>query len=188
MAEQAATATADIQAEAKTRGSLMGKLMIVGFMGVVVGVECLLAYILIPSAEEVAKIAKPKILGELPDDLVGSAEGESPEEASKAIEVDLERYSITVAQPNSNTSLRVDFHLFGTIRESEQADFDKVFARKKNRFRYQVISEIRNSERDDLADPELGLIRRRILANSTDLFGQPLLRSVIFAEFSHIEQ
>ena len=40
----------------------------------------------------------------------------------------------------------------------------------------------------DLADPGLGLIKRRILEKSNALLGKPLLRAVVFSEFSYMEQ
>jgi len=57
-----------------------------------------------------------------------------------------------------------------------------------HRFRDQVLVEVRNSEPADLADPGLALIKRRILEKSNDLFGDPILRSIIFSQFSYIEQ
>ena len=45
-----------------------------------------------------------------------------------------------------------------------------------------------NCQIEDLTDPGLGLLKRRILAKSNDLLGKPLLRSVVFSDFSFVEQ
>lgn len=150
-------------------------------------VECALAYFLIPSADQVAAIAEDKLQKKLPK--FAEAGGEGQEGSAKGtIEIDLGEYSVTVTQPNSPTAIRVDFHLVGTVRDEESNDVKAAFDRNVHRFRDMVISEIRHLETSDLADPGLGLIKRRILEKSNALFGKPLLKSVVFPDFSYIEQ
>ena len=108
--------------------------------------------------------------------------------ASAAVEVELGDYSITVSQANSSLSLRVDFQLFGTVIEKDKAKLVAAMERNKHRFRENIILRIRDSSHDDLDDPSLALIKRRILETSNDLLGTPLLESVVFSQFSYIEQ
>jgi len=169
-------------------GSLAGKLLIAGFMGGVVAVECLLAYLFIPSAEDVAVLAEQRMSKKLPADLKGEDLAGSEEETSSTVEIDLGEYSITVAQPNSSTSIRVDFLLVGTVLDNDEKEILSLFDRNVHRFRDQILYEIRNSEPADLADPGLGLIKRRILEKSNDLFGRAILRSILFSQFSFVEQ
>jgi len=172
----------------KPRGSLKGNLIICGFMGVVVIVECVLAFLFIPSAEEVAALAEEKMTKRLPTTLGTDEIVVQGEQATSAVEVELGDYSVTVSQANSNLSLRVDFRLFGTVIEKDRARLEAAVARNKHRFREQIIVEIRNSDAEDLSDPALGLIKRRILEKSNTLLGRPLLQSVVFSQFSYIEQ
>jgi flagellar FliL protein len=109
-------------------------------------------------------------------------------DSKASVEVPLGQYSVTVSRPNASTSLRVDFELVGTVLEEEAAEMSSLFDRHVHRFRDQILYEIRNSEPADLADPGLGLIKRRILEKSNALFGKPILRSVVFSQFSYIEQ
>jgi flagellar FliL protein len=51
-----------------------------------------------------------------------------------------------------------------------------------------VLFEIRNSTIEDLTDPGLALLKRKILAKSNELLGKPILRTVLFSDFSFIEQ
>ena len=180
--------TQEAPAAKSAGGSMMGKLMICGFMAVVVVVECLLAFVFIPSAEEVAALAEEKMIKKLPatvglDDLVVQ-DGK----AAAAVEVELGEYTITVSQANSNLSLRVDFQLYGTVLEKEKSQLASAMERHKHRFRDQILVEIRNSDVEDLSDPALGLIKRRILEKSNALLGKPLLQSIVFSQFSYIEQ
>jgi flagellar FliL protein len=169
------------------KSGLMGKLMIAGFLGGVVMVECALAYFLIPSAEQVAVLAEQNIQKKLPAAL-HPEDSDEHGEAKVAVEIDLGQYSVSVTRPNSPTVLRVDFHLVGTADEKEAKEVESAYDHHVHRFRDMVISEVRNLEMTDFADPGLGLIKRRILEKSNALFGKPILKSVVFPDFSYFEQ
>ena len=172
----------------KPRISLKGNLIICGFMGIVVLVECVLAFLFIPSAEEVAALAEEKMTKRLPTTLGTDEVVVQGDQAASAVEVQLGDYSVTVSQANSNLSLRVDFKLYGTVIKKDKSRLDAAMALNEHRFREQIIVEIRNSDAEDLSDPALGLIKRRILEKSNKLLGRPLLQSVVFSQFSYIEQ
>ena len=171
----------------KASGGLKGKLVIAGFMGSVVMVECALAYFLIPTADQVAALAEHNLQKKLPMSPMDGHDDHHDGD-SKTSEIDLGEYSVTITQPSSPTAIRVDFHLVGTTRDEEYQDVKAAFDRNVHRFRDMVISEIRHLENNDLADPGLGLIKRRILEKSNVLFGKSILKSVVFPDFSYIEQ
>jgi flagellar FliL protein len=166
----------------------MGKVMVAAFMGGVVAAECLVAYLIFPSPEEVAALAEKNLQKTLPAHLTGEGHGGHEGEGEASVEVDLGEYSVTVSQPNGASSLRVDFHLYGTVAEEEEEHTKHQIERNINRFRDQVLYEIRNSTPSDLADPGLALIKRRILEKSNALFGKPVLKAVVFSQFSYFEQ
>ena len=157
-------------------------------MGGVVAIECLVAYFLFPSPDEVAALAQRNLEKTLPATLNTEGALANEKETEAVFETDLGEYSITVTQPNSTTALRVDFHLYGTVLDDDTSEIKTLFERNIHRFRDQVLYEIRNSEPADLADPGLALIKRRILEKSNALFGKPILRSIVFSQFSYIEQ
>lgn len=72
--------------------------------------------------------------------------------------------------------------------EEDTSKFGKLMKKNKHRFRDQVIVIVRNTSPADLADPALGLIKRQILAKTNSLLGEPLLKEVIFSEFSVVQQ
>jgi hypothetical protein len=191
MADKHAKPDAAKAAPPAKSGGLMGKFMIAGFMGGVVAVECLLAYLFIPSAEHVAAIAEQNMQKKLPAGIKPEAEAnEDSDDAKPEVEIELGEYSITVTQPNSPTALRVDFQLVGTVKETEEAPAKTLFDKNIHRFRDMVLSEIRNLESSDLADPGLTLIKRRILEKSNNLMfgGKPMLKKIVFSQFSYVEQ
>ena len=124
----------------------------------------------------------------MPAALGASESGDAQKEAASTVEVDLGEYSVTVSLPNSTTTLRVDFKLYGTVSKEEAEEIKSLFEIKNKRFSDLVLYEIRNSASTELADAGLTLIKRRILEKSNTLFGKPILRSVGFYQFSHYEQ
>jgi flagellar FliL protein len=93
-----------------------------------------------------------------------------------------------VHQPASNLTLRINFHLIGTVMEEDKEAFTHLLAKNQHRLRDQVIFEVRSCELSELTDPGLALIKRKILAKSNELLGKPLLKAVVFSEFAFIEQ
>lgn len=170
----------------------MAKTIIVAVLVmVVILTEAVFAYLLIPSTGDLEKWATEKAAKSAHGDAHGEAgghaqakkHGEHPE-----VEVDLGKYNVIVHQPTANVTLRVSFHLIGTVAEEEHTEFEHLLTSNQHRLRDQAIFEIRNCQIEDLTDPGLALLKRRILAKSNDLFGKPLLHSVVFSDFSFIEQ
>lgn len=133
-------------------------------------------------------------------------------------EADLGRFSITAYDQTTNNTILIDFHMYGAVleepkehkeeapaadahgghgghgekkpagEEEDASKFGKLMKKNKHRFRDQVIVIVRNTSPADLADPALGLIKRQILAKTNSLLGEPLLKEVIFSEFSVVQQ
>jgi flagellar basal body-associated protein FliL len=184
--------------------SLMKTLMVAGFVGSVILVECLLAYYMIPSTAAIEAAAKAKLEAEHGK---GGEHGDHGEHGKKdahgetgahgehgahhdensSEEIDLGKFNIMIHRPSNDVTLRVSFHLIGTIKEKDSEDFHHMLEKNEHRLRDRIIFEIRNSEISDLTDPGLGLIKRRILAKSNELLGKPVLESVVFSEFSYVQ-
>ncbi len=173
---------------ANAGGGMMGKLLIAGFMAGVIVVECLLAYLFIPSAEEVAALAEQNMTKKLPSNLIADDSEAAGDDSEKAVEIVLGEYSVTFGQPNASTALRIDFHLAGIVLAEDEKEFENLMERYPARFRQIVLREVRSADRADFDDPELGLLKRRILEKSNDLFGSPILKSLIVDDFSYLEQ
>ena len=187
------TADAAEPTAAGTRPSLFAKLKVLLFVLVVIGIECSLAYLYLPSAADTAAMAGTAIAeqtkAEPAADKAGKAGKTAAEgEAADEVEVDLGQFSLTAFQPTSNTALRIDFHLYGTVGVKDEKDFLKLKEENLHRFRDQVIVTFRSADITDLTDAGLGLMKRKILERTNHTFGKPLLRTVVFSDFSFIEQ
>lgn len=188
MADKNKTEEAETPPAGKSGGGMMGKLMIAGFMGAVIAVECLLAYLFIPTPSEVAALAEENMTKKLPSSLAADELAATQDEGKEMAEVQLGDYSLTISERNSSTALRADFTLAGIVLMPDESAFMNLMEKNAARFREIVLYEFRNSEREDLDDPQLGLIKRRILERSNNLFGKPILKGILFPDFSYIEQ
>lgn len=170
------------------------------FVALVILTECLFAWFLIPSTTEVQAWAQTKTEQHAADSHAAAdghaAEGHGNEAGHAAgghgekheVEAELGKYNVVIHQPAANLTMRVNFHLIGTLPETEEAHFHELLAKNEHRLRDQVIFEIRNSRVEDLTDPGLALLKRKILAKSNELLGKPILQAVLFSDFSFIEQ
>lgn len=193
MAEQETTTTDPAaegeETEVATHAGLIGKIKIAAFLLVVIAVECAAAYMFIPSANDTAAMAQALIAaanGE--DEIEDEFAADEEDQEIPRIEVDMGEFSITSYQPVTNTTLRIDFHLYATVLETEGDDFQLRFVDNQQRVRDQVLVTLRSSEETDLTDPGLGLIKRKILETTNRALGRPLLQEIIFSEFSLVEQ
>lgn len=178
---------------------MMSRIKIGLIVAAIVGAQCALAYMYLPSGAEAAASEHEKPVHDPLEDL------HKPQR-----EVNLGKFSLSALNPTTNTTLLIDFHLYGTTVEKEShadeaaagdhgghgaaegsvdnSKFAQLYKKNEHRFRDQVIVIIRNAELADLTDPGLGLIKRQILAKTNALFGEPLLKEVIFSDFAVVEQ
>jgi flagellar basal body-associated protein FliL len=179
---------AGAHAAAGGKGSLLGKLAVVLFLVAVIVAECGVAYFYLPASSATAAsppAPKPaEKTGEKDKESAPSEEAEAPSQA----EVDMGEFSVTAFQPSSNSTLRIDFHLFGTVKAGEEKEFARLMEENKHRFREQVLMTVRSAEITDIADPGLGLIKRQLLDRTNRTLGKPLLRAVVISDFSFVEQ
>jgi hypothetical protein len=192
MPEQASDApehdAADYATAPVGRGAaIVSKLGLVAFVAVVIAVECLVAYLYIPSPSQTAAMAAEVAASDAEADLPRQDEQTSGA-LEDQVEVDLGEFHVIGYQPASNTTLRIDFHLYGTVGSDDKTKFDLAWQENTHRSRDQVIVTVRGCELSELTDAGLGLIKRKILEKTNRTLGKPLLQAVIFTDFSFIEQ
>jgi flagellar basal body-associated protein FliL len=171
---------------AATKTKSFGKIKIVLFVVLVIAVECVVAYWYLPRTAETAALAGSAV--ENKEESKTASKKETEKDQNAEVEVDLGEFNVTAYQPASNTTLRIDFHLFGTVAVKDQKEFMSRLEENLHRFREQVIVTVRSSEITDLTDAGLGLVKRKIMEKTNRMLGKQLLQMVIFSDFSFIEQ
>lgn len=176
-------------AEETPRRPRRRKLMVIGFLVAVVTCECLLAAMYLPSEEDVAPVdditlAKNQ-LGDVP---ATSTDAMIDVDDSELIEVDLDMFSVTSFQPDSNTTLRIECHMYATVHPDDEGEFTDLYGKYENRVRDGILRIFRSAESTDFADSGLGLIKRSISEKVNETLGKPLVRGIIVSEFDFYEQ
>ncbi|MBW3598582.1 MAG: hypothetical protein KY475_15085 [Planctomycetes bacterium] len=168
--------------------SVLGMVIAASFMGVLVAAECLIAWLMIPSVDEVVAQAEQRFQDRMPAS-ADPVDQLAPDDQKKpTVEVDLGVHSFTTHLPARGVNLRIDFQLYGIVRQEDKAKFEGLYQPVANRIRESVLVVIRNAEVADLTEANLGLIKRRILEKSNRLLTKPLLRDIVVTDFTLVEQ
>jgi len=185
----------------KSKGNLLGKLKLAAFVLGLVAAEAIAAYFLLPGSSSAGTVDPEKLVNS--NEPQAAAQGKAvdvPETkmdptanlgvpgTGDEVEVDLGNFSVTSFQPATQTTLRIDFHLWGTVGAKQSEEFMDQWNKNMNRLRDQILVIVRSAELTDLTDAGLGLIKRKILEKTNHALGKPYLRTVVFSEFSFIEQ
>ena len=169
------------------QGGLMGKIIIASIVGTVILVETAVAVLLIPDPPEVASKIRADLKAEYQksredSDLLGD------DEDGPVVEVGLGEFNITIHDMKAQSTYTIDCNVMATVGEKDETEFVELLELNKSRLREKVMIEFRNAKVGDLADSELGLIKRRILEKSNALFGKPLIRAVLLPDFNYYQQ
>jgi flagellar FliL protein len=189
--EQVEVVTEAPPAPASGRGGLFSMVKAVAFVSVIVVVEIVAAAMLAPSAEETARLGQELTAaanGKAVEAHEEHGHGETNHNEEKVNEVELGIYNITRFNPATNTTLAIDFELYGTVLASDADEFAHEFEHSKARIRETVTMTLHGATSADLTDAGLGLIKRRILEKTNRALGQPLLKEVLFSKFSFVER
>jgi flagellar FliL protein len=178
--------------KAKGRG-LMGIIKAVAFVSVIVVVQVVVASMLAPSAKDTEKLAHELVNAshgkEEAEHEGGAKEGEAHAEHEEDLEeVSLGTFNVTRFNPATNTTLAIDFEVYGTVLAEEAAEFEHKFEKSNARIREQVTLTLHGAESSDLTDAGLGLIKRQILEKTNRALGQPLVKEVLFSKFNFVER
>ncbi len=164
----------------------------IAFVSVLVIVQIVVASMLIPSPQETERLAH---------DLAAAAHGDASHathdhdgdshhaDGKHTIrEVELGTYNITRYNPTTNTTLAIDFELYGTVLAEEAVEFEGELAHSNARVRELVTMTLHSAESSDLTDAGLGLIKRQILEKTNRALGRPFLKEVLFSKFNFVER
>jgi len=176
----------------KKGGGIFGLIKVVAIISMVVLVEVVAASVIIPSAQQTESTARQLAAAEQ-GEITNTEEGATEEEADPledfdTVEVELGRFNVTRYNPENDTTLVVDFELYGVVLAGDQGDFESQYEKNKVRLREQVIVTLGGAESTDLTDSQLGLLKRRILEKTNRALSKPLVQEVLFSKFNFVER
>jgi hypothetical protein len=78
-------------------------------------------------------------------------------------EVDLGKFQTTLPRdPETGRFTKIDLHIFGTVPRSRLSAVERQLEDDEYRVRHETLSAVRQSSREDLADPTFVKLRQRI--------------------------
>lgn len=193
------TSAGSLTSSGKGLAGHANRLKLIGFVLGLITVEAVAAYFILPvssdaktpaqegMADAAANSTVPPPIS-VPETQLDPTQGLGSTPGPNDVEVDLGEFSVTAYQPASQTTLRIDFHLWGTVDSSLEPEFQTAWTKNINRLRDQIIMIVRSADLSDLTDAGLGLIKRKILEKVNHTLGKPYLRTVVFSEYSFLEQ
>jgi flagellar basal body-associated protein FliL len=184
------TSQDDLQNAPGEGSGMKGKLIALAIVLIIVIAECAVAILAFPSANDTAALTQAMLANpdaEADDVVIELPAKEEPSDEN-VLEIDLGAFDVSSYLPLSNTTLRISVHLYGIVAVDDETQILDLLEAKRQRMREQVLVIMRSAELPDLADAALGLIKRRILEKTNRTFGEPLLREIIFSDFSFMEQ
>ena len=175
---------------------LMTLIKAAAFVSVIVLLQIAAASMLIPSAEETTAIADRLAAADYEQEDTADAEEDTSAEESEnqllargdMVEVSLGAFHVLFTDPETGSRTNVDFDLFATVLDDEESEFFDLYAANEQRIREQVLITLRGTDMTELADPTLGLIKRKILEKVNRALGRPLMHEVIFSKYSFEER
>lgn len=186
MATHQKNAEVETEATEEAQSSWLPKLMIGGFIGLIVVLETLIFFFLVPSADDVAALAESRLAERLEARLQSNNE-ETLDDSKSVVEVKLGEFGLSFTPAGSDLAYRVEFDLRGTVKKEERARLEQLLSQREGRFRHRLMLDMRNATLDELKESQLGLIQRRILATSNEVFEEPILLSAVFFSYQLYE-
>lgn len=173
--------------ESVDKPSMMPKLMIMGFIGMVVVVETVIFFFMVPSADDVAALAEKQLIDKIETNMAADGE-ETMEENEEFKEFSMGVFNMQFQPPGADRRHHVEFELFGVVEAEKYDDAQLAFEERDGRLRDRMLEEVRHASMDELNDP--GLIKRRIFATSNEVLGDdpPLLQGVGFRRYDVQEE
>ena len=171
----------------------MGKFLIVGIIAAVIVIETSLAFIFIPDSKQVTAQFRKEIRDELAEEYGGASAkkllGDKGKEKEELLEKELGVYDITIHDSKSLTTYAVDCEVVCTISKNDAKAFDDLYENNKYRVREKIMIQFREANIEDLAEKQLGLIKKRISKNINDLFRDgEMIREVYLPVFNYYQQ
>lgn len=90
-------------------------------------------------------------------------------------EVDLGKYLTTLPRdPGSDRFTEMEVHLFATVSRSRASKVERLLKAEQYRLRHGLLATLRSASPEELAEPSLGKLRKRVEGVVNFLLGDPV--------------
>jgi hypothetical protein len=100
-------------------------------------------------------------------------------------EVDLGAFHTTLPRdPNSVSLTELKLHIFGTVARYRVPEVQKQLKTESYRLRHETLTAVRQATPEELAEPSLAKLRKRIASIVNGIFAESPVKAIGFYEFS----
>jgi hypothetical protein len=104
---------------------------------------------------------------------------------TRLAEVDLGKFQTTLPRdPDTNHFTELDFHIFGTVPRYRLAAVTRQLKTDEFRVRYETLTAVRESTREELADPNFTQLRARIEKVVNSVLADRPVQEIGFYQFT----
>src|SRR3954454_25363059 len=104
---------------------------------------------------------------------------------SRLAEVDLGKFQTTLPRdPETSRYTALDLHLFGTVARHQLSAASKQIKADEFRLRHEMLTAIRKSTREELAEPNLGQLRSRIEKVVNEILADAPIKEIGFYQLT----
>ncbi len=100
---------------------------------------------------------------------------------------DLGQYSIEVYDPLTQSILRTDFRLKASTACTSEGEFRRFMDSNRHFFREQVMVTVRTCRFEELVEPDLRLLGKKLVSRVNLAIGWPFLKSANIADYQPME-
>lgn len=160
---------------------MMGKVVIGAIISVVILVETVVAFMIMPDASTVRTQAEAN-LKKASDDKKEDADIPTDEKKGPDAELEIGSFSIMLHDGASDTTLQVTCKIYCTVSETDKADAEKLLANNKNRIRERITIQFRQSDLNDFKESDLGLLKLKILEKTNQILGKNVIKEILITD------
>ena len=161
------------------------RMILFGFISVVIIVETAMFFFLVPSAKEISALAEARLIQSVQENKQQFEQASLDDE--KVSEFQLGEFGETFSPIDTTKSFRVEMRIYGLVRKKNINQLKAEFAAKEGRLRHAIRMKIRNSELSELSENQLGLLQRRILTTCNHLLEGEYLLGIGFNDYQLTE-
>ena len=104
------------------------------------------------------------------------------------VEVRLGEFKVPIRKTDTNTTIAVFCEVFVTVRGADLEDFELRLAERQARLRQELLVAIRRTTREELAEPSLAQLKKRLRAAVVSVIDAPTFQRLGFVSFNHAER
>ncbi|MFN0199184.1 MAG: flagellar basal body-associated FliL family protein [Planctomycetaceae bacterium] len=107
---------------------------------------------------------------------------------SEQLEVEIGNFNCSNNLAAPGSVLHISFKLAVTVPASEESNFEKAKNANKHRIQEAVIIVLRRSLLEDLNEPELGTVKRRLQESINKVLGKSYVKDIVITDIRMMEQ